>query len=91
MIFGKHFYEPFHDKLNNADYRFVIQNSNILTDCVRFIFQVANKEEVGKDRSQKKLFAEVMESLFLEFFELNIKEQSDEFMDTDLSSDLDDD
>eukprot|EP00484_Ammonia_sp_Unknown_P020845 CAMPEP_0197028052 /NCGR_PEP_ID=MMETSP1384-20130603/7848_1 /TAXON_ID=29189 /ORGANISM="Ammonia sp." /LENGTH=1209 /DNA_ID=CAMNT_0042456995 /DNA_START=176 /DNA_END=3805 /DNA_ORIENTATION=+ len=87
---GEYMKMPKESKINNHDYRFVVYDKKILGDCVELIYQKANKEEVGKSKEQKRLFAEIMESLFGEFFNLDIKTSSARFLDNNVESDIDD-
>eukprot|EP01084_Bolivina_argentea_P034850 64560_1 len=80
-----------HPRIDNNDYRFVIGNRNVLRDCARFVFQHANTAEVGQEKKEKKLFAEILENIFNDLFAMNIKEQSTEFLQNDVDSDSDDD
>jgi len=77
--------------LNHHDYRFVICKRDVLRDCARFVLQHANTSDVGNDKKEKKLFAEILENVFVQFFKMDITEQCAEFLQNDIDSDDDDD
>merc|ERR1712129_385613 len=83
--------QPTSKVIDSFDYRFVICKRDILRDCARFVLQHANTSEVGKNKKEKKLFAEILEGIFADFFSMDIKEQSTEFLNNDVSQSDDDD
>jgi len=73
--------------LDAHDYRFVVFQRDVLRDCARFVLQHANTSDVGSHRKEKRLFAEILENVFLHFFKMDISEQSAEFLQNDIDSD----
>merc|ERR1719242_2228408 len=74
-------------KMNNHDYRFVVSKRDILRDCARFVLQHANANDVGRHKKEKRLFAEILEGVFMHFFKMDITEQCAEFLQNDVDSD----
>lgn len=79
--------EDIRSTLNHHDYRFVVCKRDVLRDCARFVLQHANTSDVGNHKKEKKLFAEILENVYVQFFKMDITEQCAEFLQNDIDTD----